>query len=401
MMNRSIKNYLLATFLLSFEFRFLEWPIRNFALSILLQIIFSINSSFALMGFYEPRNVNGFNINKCASKTYKIITPAIESEASIGEIPLSKISKLKMEFKVALKKTPANKDIFDIIVSQLNTCKRERLDPCFYIKSYDQGSGFITDYNGVQTLWTNSHVLENYMQSFSVLESIKNPTKSKDQIEKSYKNYVSNVLTAKKTVRFYIFDSRGLMVLGNNDELYVKIKPEPTTMSRLSKSFYAEDSDFIGLVVPRRLANSLTIGTPARPNQKVYVSGYPSCTGCGGMELEGQSRLPYYPNSNGNGLKATKGNVLPIRTVGSIFRKENFVKLLNENQILFYNSDSFHGQSGGPIFNDECEVVGLHAGGLSYMNRDIHLRISRGVRPPQFDEIIKKQNYSEIERNPQ
>lgn len=56
------------------------------------------------------------------------------------------------------------------------------------------------------------------------------------------------------------------------------------------------------------------------------------------------------------------------------------------DRMLFNTADSNHGNSGGPLLNENGAVVAVHTGGKSRIIDGKHQRVSRAVIPPRFSE---------------
>jgi hypothetical protein len=261
-----------------------------------------------------------------------------------------------------------------VIVKQIEFCESHDVShqkACpVYSQSY-QASGFVM--GDGSTLWTSAHAIEPFM------------------------NFVEKTQEVSKRAQFAKHQRVGVFIFNNVGQLIVNPFVEAVTLgraprasnfARLAGNFYAQDSDYITLQLSRPIAKPLhfTVAKPV-PAQRVFVVGYPACTGCvvsgsaDGNPLDFADRSPA-PNSDGKGLKVSYGEVIP-NDAASQFLGVSPLVLSNWDlqAMVLSNADTQHGQSGGPTLNEAGEVVGVHAGGKMQMTNGVLRRLSHASFP--------------------
>src|SRR5690606_27617199 len=144
----------------------------------------------------------------------------------------------------------------------------------------------------------------------------------------------------------------------------INIIPEKTRVARLRNTFYAEDSDYVGLALTRPIGVPLKI-SDKNPyvGQRIFVLGYPACTACSPEDYQVDDPEDFADrspglNSDGKGMKVSTGVLLSPHGLASFFgRQESSMKYWKLDRMLFSTADSNHGSSGGPLVNERGEVV--------------------------------------------
>ncbi|NJL23777.1 MAG: trypsin-like peptidase domain-containing protein [Calothrix sp. SM1_5_4] len=265
-----------------------------------------------------------------------------------------------------------------VMIKQVEQCERQRdrdlRKACPISFDIRQGTGFLAQSGS--TLWTNAHTIEGFLEAVEKFENIS----------------MMDQLKNKREMRVFIFDAEGRLLLDPyQDKVVAQLLPEATLMAKRRGSFYAEDSDYMALSLSREIGSPLPV---ARGNlaagDRVFVLGFPLCTGCKPENIwieepeDFADRAPGV-NSDGKGLKVSSGVVHKPEELLSFFGiQESLLRSWRLERIVFNSADSNHGSSGGPLLNENGEVVAILAGGKSRIIKGKHRRVSRAVIPPRF-----------------
>lgn len=193
-------------------------------------------------------------------------------------------------------------------------------------------------------------------------------------------------------VYIFVFDSEGKLVVNPLEEkVLLKALPEETKAAKARKEFFAADSDYVTISLPKSLGSGLTLSSSkAAVSERIYVLGYPLCTGCSANVESAQDqsakdqsadRTPSI-NSDGKGLKVTTGLIVHLSAEDLATRMEvKEPQSLDLNKMGFYTADAQLGMAGGPVLNAKGEVLGLHVTSRNYKEGDKIKRVSRMVIP--------------------
>lgn len=334
------------------------------------------------LGFY-PVNTQGIpkEVVAAAASVFRLRVIAAGNESSLNQIDVSGGKGRDFKQKIRNLEARSGFDEMDkmVLIKQIEFCERfsdiEDQKTCILATDIRKSSGFLKG-NG-HTLWTNAHAVEGNMNF----------------IEQYGQKSKTDQLRDKQRLGIFIFDSNGrLLVDPYVDEVHLTIAPEQTSVAQLRNSFYAEDSDYVGLSLAKDIGAPLKVSSKNMTiGDRIFVLGYPACTGCDPSEtlkvddpLDFADRSPG-PNSDGTGLKVSIGFILNTNGLSSFFGvQENSMKLWRLDRMYFNTADSNHGSSGGPLVNEKGEVVAIHSGGKSRQTSGKLVRISRSVVPSQF-----------------
>jgi hypothetical protein len=331
----------------------------------------------AQIGFYNPNDPTlSENVAKASESVFEIRTAFVsdlETGSDVLELdistPAKKTAVLKKIDQLVIPYDKKDKQIFKLFIEK---CEKEKdLKECNIPTSLNSGTGFITG-NG-KTFWTNPHVLEKTLNT-------------KAEIEEST---IADILLKGTKLPIFIFNSKGELIYNGleYDALTFKATPQETLMSKIKKNFYAEDSDYIAINLPKELGTPLKVAQDnPMPGEKISILGYPYCTGCNAPE--GMDQLEFTDrgqdlNAENCTQKVTTGSVLTSDEWGDLAEVNKIiVNMLDKKTFIGNTADSQHGMSGGPILNSAGEVIGIHSGGKSILKNGQHERYSRGVYPP-------------------
>lgn len=329
-------------------------------------------------GFFDIKSVEVPASVKAAGKSVFILkTIAASDERVLKVIDVSNGQAKDLKEKIK----NLNSETFDetdkiVLEKQIESCeeKKEIEDQKNCIVSFEiaKSTAFLA-VDG-KTLWTNAHSLKRFM---NYVEKYGNISK-KDQLKN------------KQRVAAFIFDQNNQLVFDPYKNVAkIATIPVETAVAKSRSEYFAEDSDYLSLSLDKKIGAPLKIATQALGEAgKVYVLGYPICTGCDSSSFASVDKVDFtdrspLKNSDGKGLKVTMGSVLSQQAALDFFQMTiETMQKWNTSKMLFYSADSQYGNSGGPILNEAAEVVGIHAGGKSKVSSGKFERVSRGVVPP-------------------
>lgn len=261
-----------------------------------------------------------------------------------------------------------------VVKKQIENCRRHGNEKeCTVFFGIEKGTAFLAGGDG-SALWTNAHLVSRFLKLRAALAQ----------------KTVQEILKSDARVAIFLFDQNGNLVFDPFiDSAFVKIYPEKTSFAAaLRGDWYSEDSDFVGIQLGRVVGTPLRIGAAANNGETLYRPGFAACTGCSqnpnqtDPELN-RDRGPSL-NSDGNGLYWTRGVSQGNDSV-TAFLGVNLGGLFDLKHMVFFSADSQVGFSGGPILNNQGEVVGVFAGSKPKIYNKMMTVLSRGVRPPFFD----------------
>lgn len=328
------------------------------------------------LGFYSVADLElPEKIKKSSNSIFQLKVLGNEASQYFNlETDLERLKKLISDEKNAnsMDKIVINKMIEYCLESEDLKLKQN----CPIVFSIHSSTGFTTN-NGT-TLWTASHSIEPFLK----LRSQDGKLPAAKQLE------------ALMPIAVFVFNQNGDLVINPIKEKIRPLNIPILTRSGSSRnSFYAEDSDYISLSLPRKISDGLVFSSaPPTINDPVYLLGYAVCTGCNSDsfvtdDIEAfQDRSPA-PNSDGNGLKFSKGKVLDKKLfMPEIYElDQNAQPIWGHENILAYSADSNHGMSGGPVLNSSGEIIAIHRGGFFKKNTLEKLRISNGFSTTRSD----------------
>lgn len=229
--------------------------------------------------------------------------------------------------------------------TQLEFCINNKLDICSIFDQLGDGSAFTI--NTSNSLYTNLH---NFYETISANISL-DKTKTTDNILKrnlhvpllfalSDQNGKSVVNTSKTIIGTLEFFNPSPLLLGTN------ISIMNSALGRIS--------DVVRIHLIDTSASPLRISkVPPKFGDKVYLVGYPS-------ETTDRSKIGAI-DSDGNSMRISTGNIISFadwkQRTGNNFGVE--AESLLQKNLIFFDADCEHGNSGGPLLNTDGEVIGI------------------------------------------
>lgn len=352
---------------------------------ILFMIVYSLVANAQETSF--PPTILGFNsinesstpfiLHKSASSVFKV---EIVSEDQMSDLRVFDLQ--SDEFKVfESKMTSMNEEMLSAhervtILRQIERCKRDKIEKaCPIMLTFERATAFLAGGDG-SFLITNAHVVQRYlklkasMQGKTILEILKTP----------------------QWIPIFLFDKDGKLAFDPylTPPAIIKFgKPSAFALTNGS-GWYGEDSDYVVIKLPVPLGMPLEIAKSKNIGEKVYRLGYSSCTGCplqpNRTDPELNMSRGLIGNSNGKDLFWTSGQTVGLQQTSDFLGISLTVfDSSNKENWLFFSADAQVGMSGGPIVNELGEVVGVFAGSKPKISFGTMNVLSRGVRPPEFD----------------
>lgn len=333
------------------------------------------------VGFYS---LNDKRIPQAVQKAAASVFHLVMFTATAGESSyiVEKKSELALKqqgFKDNVNKNTSYNNFEKVgLIEQLNGCLKYAKDEdnCVIMKSTVHATAFLS--GDSSTLLTNSHAIEDYLNSLMILE----------------KKTLAEVTDKSNKLLIFIYDQNNRLVFNPYDQqIMIENLPVATAASAKSKKFYGVDNDYVQLRVSVELGNPLVWAAKgAEINRAAYSIGYPDCTGCEirakdpseSMKLNFADRSPK-TNAKEFEVMATIGSV--------IFPDDGVLGFLNigpqdraafGKNVVFFTGDSQHGMSGGPILDEKGEVIAVLAMAKSRKIKDQFFHLSSGVVPPKY-----------------
>lgn len=269
-----------------------------------------------------------------------------------------------------------------VLIKQIESCEGNKdityQMNCLITFDIRKSTGFLTGEGS--TLWTNAHVVDGFMSFVEKFRDVKFRKKSKF-------NKFKKIFSEKQRIAVFIFNKEGELLLNPYlDQATIGMAPPMTYMARVRNTFFAEDSDYIGLSLSRPIGKPLKVADKLPLfGQRIFLFGYPACTACNPESFQVEDPNDFAdrspgPNSDGKGLKVSSGVLLEPKSQASFFEvQESLMDYWQLDRMFLSTADSNHGNSGGPLLNERGEVVAIHTGGKSRIIDGKVKRISRSV----------------------
>lgn len=330
----------------------------------------------AQVGFIDPRDPSvPTPLKDAAESVYEVRTAFISDLTEYSDVKVVDISSDTQKNAVLelINSLPSPYDHKDKAVMRafIQRCERSNnKTECIVPTSLNSGSGFITG-NG-STFWTNAHVLEKMLKTKELTDE----------------TTISDLLNGTNNMPVFIFNKNGDLVFdGLSEEVKFKATPALTNLTAAEGNFFAVDSDYVAIDLQKILGAPLKVAqNKSLSGEVISVIGYPSCTGC--KAPEGMDEIEYLDRGQGRNAencleKIAVGTTISTQNFGDLAQVNNaLINMLDQESFIASTADSQHGMSGGPILNQNGEVVGIHTGGKSVVRNGTVARYSRGVIPP-------------------
>lgn len=262
---------------------------------------------------------------------------------------------------------------------QIEKCRTsDAQDQCVLRRSL-KGTAFLAGGDG-STLWTNAHVVDRFLEFRASYEEVP----------------VREILPTRPLLPVFLFNRDGKLVFNPyDDEANLAYFPRLSPMAVSRSQWYAEDTDFVGIQLSRSVGRPLVISESDRSEGLLYRPGFPACTGCPDEPnftdpILNNDRSPHQ-NSNGDSMYWSSGRQLGSEQMYAVVNPffHSMLEIYWLDQMVFFSADAQVGFSGGPIVNDQGQVLAIYAGSLPRIFGDQMIVMSRGVRPPVFDELVQ------------
>jgi len=359
---------------------------------IVLGFVFSLaltNSAGAEPGFFP---VNTADVPVAVQKASDSIFEVYLVNAASKKV-YNLFTELK-DLRTKIEAAHVRPQVRKIIEFQIQYCLIERIfEGCDIYFDTVQATAFLI--GDGQTLWTNYHAVENFVESLG--ELFHRP------------KWIANLTIASQNLPLSVFDQKGNLVFSatkarGRATLTVKPFSHSSTFSNIDGS-YNPSSDFIQIKISSPIGKPLKVAAhDATVGEPVFLLGYP--IGTGKFVEEGidpkedfVSRAPA-PDSDGQGIKLMRGHILPIEDLVQVEQYRDTIKWKSDSrvgildsaldyyQLIASDSDTTHGASGCPMLNFDGEVIGMNAGGgVIIEDGKVQRILQRGIRLP---EVLRK-----------
>jgi Trypsin-like peptidase domain len=263
-----------------------------------------------------------------------------------------------------------------IVISQLNFCLQklpvEKQKTCLVNFNTTLGSGFLL--NDGRTLWTAMHTVGTSLFYFEQLTHV-----NEDQ-----------QLEQKGPLFVYVFDQNDrLLVDPTTDGVNVDLIPE--RIGSAPRVPVTERNDFMRIRLSKNIGSPLKLANATIPiGSLTYPVGYPACTGCersNKLELQPEARAQFLdrspkPNAYG-GLVVTIGKIVQVSGLSDFLGLDIF-NAIDKERILWTTADGVQGLSGGPVLNQNGEVVAILTTALAKVINGRLQVATAAVIPPDF-----------------
>jgi S1-C subfamily serine protease len=319
------------------------------------------------IGFYNLSNVNVPEAVRTAAES--VFEIKLVAGVSADHLKTVNLTGENADGTETLKKIEALPDFSGqekmVLSALLTECVEKKADSCVLDTGIVSGSGFLL--NAGNMLVTSAHVIEHFVKE----------AKKKSISEEK-------ILGGEVSLRIFLFKN-GQLVFGSPEDKAV-ISTRPVKSKAAKGNFYGEDTDMVTILLSKSIGAALK-ARAAKPvgGEKIFVLGYPTCTGCEVRNLKDE-KLDYADrgdglNSEGGVLKVSTGPIVEFADAAKMLSvSEEDASLFDPNQLIFFEADSQHGSSGGPVLSESGEVIAAIAGGKSSDRSGKLRRLSRGVR---------------------
>lgn len=322
------------------------------------------------------------------SKVPEGVREAAKSVFQIRFLTISKAESVKVLVKSELRKSASalltdfnkkNSDSFlKLIVKKqveacLNNKKISEDSKCSIISEVEQGTGFLAG-DGA-TLWTNAHVVKDYIETVIANEQ----------------TTLEKIVDEQKEVRVFIFNSDNQLILDPYTTKVTIAQLPEVTRSMKGNSFYGIESDYVVLSLAKEIGTPLEWAKKgASINTHVYPVGYPACTGCTAPAFyadkkENFESRPSGLNAPGQQIRVSQGRVVPAdKTVFDLISFDGVSSSsIDQSKMLYMTADSHFGMSGSPVLNKRGQAIGILTGGASGKVGNKLFRATTAVIPNQ------------------
>ena len=301
-------------------------------------------------------------------------------------------------FEAKVKAAGLKPEIETIIRFQIQYCRDHGFsESCDIYPDTDQGTAFLVD-DG-KTLWTNYHVVEDFVESLAELFH--------------HPKWIANLTLKKQNLPVFLFNRAGQLVFAattTGGRATVTVKPFSHQLTLPSiKGGYNASSDFVQIKISQSIGKPLALATTTpKEGDEMFLLGYPAGTGKY-MEPDTPkdvikdmvTRTPA-PDSDGKGLKLMMGNIQPVEGAVTdpslkgpglpLWQMQSLTGLLDDRldfyQLIVSDSDTTHGASGGAMLNAQGQLLGMNAGGgVTVVDGKVVQVTQRGIMLP---EVLRK-----------
>ena len=329
------------------------------------------------LGFHRLDSSTPTQLSLVADSVFEVRMPGGDSKGAVSILDLT--SPTLQNIGARIDRDPDLDALGKIVAKkQIENCRRERIEThCPVSHLMVKATAFIAGGDG-SVLFTNAHVVDDYYKLLKVLSPEMN---------------TEATLTSSNSLPIFLFDRNGQLVFDPYvDGAKIKTIGAPSSLSKARGTWFAEDSDYVVIKLGKSIGHPIAIGKRASVEQSVWHVGFPACTGCTRNANINDPALnrsrKEFGDSTGVGFYwSPAGEIVSTNVAQShVDHFEQFQALANWDKMIFFSGDSQVGMSGGPILNDQAQVVGIYAGSKPLINGKGKMNVlSRGVRPTEFD----------------